>query len=142
MQQNMNQYKSRKKYLNQIINNDQLTGAMNTTKWNELFNELNKIEELISYRIQDIDGTWFPEDKSYTAEIEQIWGDFKANKFMEINCIIKEEIGRLVKPIEHDLSKQIIDIVESLNIPYEKTKNGIRVIGYYGKETSITNGSN
>ncbi|WP_147378818.1 DUF6678 family protein [Motilimonas pumila] len=118
----------------EIIEKERLIGLMNNTKWNALFSELNLIEEMIQYKSQYIDGSIFPDhDSSYefTPELQQIWGNFKSIEYVDVITIIKRDIGKLLDPEIVDLTKDILEICNVLNVKVSAINSGIRIWGYH-----------
>jgi hypothetical protein len=65
-----------KAHVLELIEKERMIGVMNNTKWNSLFEALNTIDELLSYRVTYIDGSTWPDAEAsfpYTCELAQIW---------------------------------------------------------------------
>ena len=119
--------------VNECINQFGLFGVMNNTKWNALFSALNDLEELISYRVTYIDGSTWPEVESsqhYTSELAQIWGNFRAIEFVDIDARISYSKGVLMEPEIIDYQYKIINICSVANTPISLENGVIRVWGY------------
>ncbi|KFI09517.1 hypothetical protein IX95_23885 [Vibrio sp. B183] len=125
-----------------LIDSNGLFGVMNTTKWNSLFAALNNIEELISFRVTYIDGSTWPESDSsyqYTSELAQIWGNFRAIHFLDVNARISHSRGALLEPEIIDHGDMIIAICKEQNAKISLTKHCIRIWGYFqhGKDIEM-----
>jgi hypothetical protein len=117
-------------------------GVMNNTKWNSLFSDLEGIEELINYRATYIDGSTWPESDSafsYTSELEQIWGNFLALEYVDIDARISNSKGVLLKPEIVDHKESIISICRKHNAKFSESDEFIRIWGYFrhGKEPAL-----
>ena len=113
---------------------EQLIGVMNNTKWNALFSDLNEIDEIISYKVTHIDGSTWPEKEAnfpYTSELAQIWGNFLAMEYLDIDARISHSKGALLSPQVVDHKDKIIAICKKHNAKFSVTENGIRIWGYF-----------
>jgi len=111
------------------INN--LTSAMNNTRWQALFKSLRASQRMFLYRRKDIDGTFFPEDGvSFTPEIEQYWGEFNNIEWFDILAYAEHSKGVLLTPETVDYSDELIDIASSAGANFSLIDHGIRVWGY------------
>ena len=118
----------------ELIENERLIGVMNNTKWNALFSDLEEIDELISYRVTHVDGSTWPEaDASfpYTSELAQIWGNFLALEYLDIDSRISHSKGALIKPEIVDHKDKVIEICKKHNAKFSAIENGIRIWGYF-----------
>lgn len=118
----------------QFIENERLIAVMNNTKWNALFSDFDKINALICYKVTYIDGSTWPEADSgfsYTCELAQIWGNFLALEYLDIDARISHSKGALLKPEIIDHREKVIDICKAHNSKFAKTENGIRIWGYF-----------
>lgn len=118
----------------ELVEKEGLIGVMNNTKWNKLFDALNEFDELISFRATYIDGSTFPESDAsfpFTSELAQIWGNFKALEYVEINTQTSYSEGALLKPTITYHSDQVISICAKQNAKFSLTENGIKIWGYF-----------
>jgi len=118
----------------ELIEKERLIGVMNNTKWNALFSDLNKVDELISYRVTYIDGTTWPDKDSsfsFTSELAQIWGNFIAMEYLDIDARISHSRGALLEPDIIDYTSKIIDICSNHSVKMSLSNNWVRVWGYF-----------
>ena len=118
----------------ELIEKERLIGVMNNTKWNALFSALEEIDELISYKVTYIDGSCWPEaDASfpYTSELAQIWGNFIALEYLDIDARLSYSKGALLKPEIIDHKEKVIAICKRHNTKFSDTENGLRIWGYF-----------
>ncbi|MEH6472813.1 MAG: DUF6678 family protein [Halopseudomonas sp.] len=118
----------------ELIEGQRLIGAMNNTRWNALFNDLNNVEEMLSYKVTYIDGSCWPEadsGHSETSEIEQIWGNFIAMEFLDIRTKIEKPRGALVSPETVDITVQVTNLCAINKAKISLTEHGVRVWGYF-----------
>ncbi|PQJ63634.1 hypothetical protein BTO10_02155 [Vibrio chagasii] len=118
--------------------------VMNNTKWKELFDLLNQVDDLISFRVTYVDQTTWPEPDSsftYTSELAQIWGNFLAIEFIDISAQISHPQGALLKPVVVDHIDKIINICNSKSAKFSITDDGIRIYGYlrHGLDVNVHN---
>ena len=117
-----------------MIEEENLIGVMNNTRWNALFNGLSNIDEMIKFRVTYIDGSYWPDDESnreYTVEIEQIWGNFIATEYLDIITKIEKLKGALIKPEIIDVTQQVIKLCIANKANISLIESGVRVWGYY-----------
>ena len=118
----------------ELIERERLIGVMNNTKWNALFSDLEEIDELLSYRVTHIDGSVWPEEGArfqYTSELAQIWGNFLAMEYLDIDARITHSNGALLKPEIIDHKDKVIAICKKRSAKYSITDGITRVWGYY-----------
>ncbi len=125
-----------------LIDSNGLFGVMNNTKWNNLLAALSDIDELLSYRVTYIDGSTWPESDSsyqYTSELAQIWGNFRAIHFIDIDARISHSRGVLLEPEVLDHRDKVIAICKEQNAKISLTECGVRVWGYFqhGKDIEM-----
>jgi len=123
-----------KAHVLELIEKENMFGVMNSTKWNLLFEAFNRLDELLNYRVTNIDGSTWPDQDasfSYTSELVQIWGDFMAMEYVDIDARISNSKGALLKSEIIDHKKQVIDICLKQSAKFAETRNGIRVWGYF-----------
>ena len=126
----------------EIVEKERLIGVMNTTKWNALFNVLNEIDELVSFRCTYIDGSTWPDEEAsfpFTSELAQVWGNFIALEFIDIDARISHSSGALLNPKIIDHKQKVIDICQSTNAKFSLIDNGVRIYGYFrqGNEPNL-----
>ncbi|WP_040306636.1 DUF6678 family protein [Agarivorans albus] len=127
----------------QIINfieQHKLNGVMNNTKWNKLFHDLNEVDELISFKVTYIDGTTWPEPEAtfpFTSELAQIWGNFLALEFIDINAKISHSRGALLNDEVVDHIGKIIQICIDNSAKFSITEEGVRIYGYLRHSDSV-----
>lgn len=117
-----------------LIEEQHLIGVMNNTRWNDLFDSLNNVEEMLSYKVTYIDGSSWPEADSghtETSEIEQIWGNFIAMEALDIRTKIEKPRGALVSPEIIDVTKHVIQLCATNKAKISLTKYGVKVWGYF-----------
>ena len=117
-----------------LIEKERLIGVMNNTKWNALFYDLNEVVELISYRVTYIDGTTWPDYEAsfpFTTELAQIWGNFIAMEYLDIETKISHSKGALLKPEIIDHTNKLIDICTKQSSKFTVTETGVRIWGYF-----------
>ncbi|EGQ7779456.1 TPA: DUF6678 family protein [Vibrio parahaemolyticus] len=125
-----------------LIDNNGLFGVMNNTKWNNLLAALSDIDELLSYRVTYIDGSTWPESDTsyqYTSELAQIWGNFRAIHFIDIDARISHSRGVLLEPEVLDHRDKVIAICKEQNAKISLTECGVRIWGYFqhGKDIEM-----
>jgi len=117
-----------------LIEKERLIGVMNNTKWNALFKDLNEIDDLISYRVTYIDSTTWPDNEAslpFTSELAQIWGNFIAMEYLDIEAKISHSKGALLEPEIVDHTHKIIEICSKHSSKFSVTDNGVRIWGYF-----------
>ncbi len=125
-----------------LIDSNRLFGVMNNTKWNNLLAALSDIDELLSYRVTYVDGATWPESDSsyqYTSELAQIWGNFRAIHFIDIDARISHSRGVLLEPEVLDHRDKVIAICKEQNAKISLTECGVRIWGYFqhGKDIEM-----
>jgi len=123
-----------KKQVLSLVEKERLIGVMNNTKWNALFNDLNEVDDLISYRVTYIDGTTWPDNEAsfpYTTELEQIWGNFVAMEYLDIDARISHSKGALLEPEIVNHIQAIIDICKKHSVKFSIIDTGVRIWGYF-----------
>jgi len=133
---------SSKAQISEYVNRNRLYGVMNTSKWNRLFESLADIDELITFKAVYIDGfTWPSKDESwqFTPELEQIWGNFAALEYLEINTQVISERGALISPQITDYKSKVATLCSQQKVKYSFFDKGIRVWGYFrhGQEPEL-----
>ncbi|EJY0701185.1 hypothetical protein OE878_004672, partial [Vibrio parahaemolyticus] len=103
---------------------------------------LSDIDELLSYRVTYIDGSTWPESDSsyqYTSELAQIWGNFRAIHFIDIDARISHSRGVLLEPEVRDHRDKVIAICKEQNAKISLTECGVRIWGYFqhGKDIEM-----
>ncbi|MCW7755326.1 hypothetical protein OOT00_15185 [Desulfobotulus sp. H1] len=120
-----------------IIDKRQLVSVMNKTKWRELCEDFEKIQDLYvnvryklisSDQVYDFGPVWWNLVFDEAATIE--WMDF--------NPIKKEHAGRFIPDKETDISEIILNIFKKHTIPYSIEQKYYRVWGYVGKNEHPT----
>jgi hypothetical protein len=117
-----------------LIEKERLIGVMNNTKWNALFKDLNEVDDLISYRVTYIDSTTWPDNEAsfpFTSELAQIWGNFIAMEYLDIEAKISHSKGALLEPEIVDHTQKIIEICSRHSSKFSVTENGVRIWGYF-----------
>lgn len=118
----------------ELIERERLIGVMNNTKWNALFTDLEDIDELISFKVTYVDGSTWPEAGAsipYTSELAQIWGNFLALEYLDIDARISHSKGALLEPDIVDHQSKVVDICKKHNARFSAIENGIRIWGYF-----------
>jgi hypothetical protein len=121
-------------HVTELIEKEGMIGVMNNTKWNALFEALNSIDELLSYRVTYIDGSTWPDEEAsfpFTSELVQIWGNFKAMEFLDLDARVSHSKGALLKPEIIDHRQKVIGLCAKQNAKFSVTENGIRIWGYF-----------
>ena len=91
------------------------------------------MDELISFKVTYIDSATWPEPDAtfpYTSELAQVWGNFLALEYIDINAKISHSKGALLEPDIVDHIDEIIQICIRNSAKFSTTKDGIRVYGY------------
>jgi hypothetical protein len=123
-----------KAHVLELIEKERMIGVMNNAKWNSLFEALNTIDELLSYRVTYIDGSTWPDAEAsfpYTSELAQIWGNFMAMEYIDLDARIEHSKGSLLKPKIIDHKQKVIELCTEQKAKFSITENGIRVWGYF-----------
>lgn len=141
----MNIYEDKKKFLKYLEENN-LTSYMNDTKWNEFINAMNNEISFqppydIKYLDQPSEDYLIEKIKNRTIYHEDYYDNetftpdyYKFIEWVKIYPRYWEKVGGqlIYKKILHDCEKELIQILEKYNIPFEyDNKNGIyAVYGY------------
>ena len=123
-----------KAHVLELIEKESMIGVMNNTKWNSLFEGLNTIDDLLSYRVTYIDGSTWPDEEAsfpYTSELAQIWGNFKAMEYLDIDAKISHSKGALLNSEVIDHKQKVVELCVKQNAKFSATENGIRIWGYF-----------
>lgn len=118
-----------------IINTRQLVSVMNKTKWRELCESFEVIQNLhikISYKLvngEEIYGfatVWWHELLEDTPFIE----------WLEFDPVVREYCGRLIPDKQTDYSSEILNILNKHSIRFSKEEFYIKVWGYISANTN------
>lgn len=108
-----------------------MTSLINNTKWERLFNRLNELPYMFTYRRVDLDGNTFPkEDSPPTGDIAQIYGELWSMESLEIKAVSEVKTGRLTAPIVEDHTKELVALAFEAGVKFTTTSQGIKVYGY------------
>lgn len=111
-----------------------ITSVLNNTKWERLFELLEKSERFFRYRRTDLDGATFPEDgTSFTPELAQCWGDFWAMEWLDILSYQTYSKGALLAPDIEDFTSELVALANDAGVKFTMIERGIRVWGYVRK---------
>ncbi len=117
-----------------IINTRQLVSVMNKTKWRELCEEFESLQNLnikVRYKLITTDQmfgfspVWWRELFEETPFIE----------WLEFDPIVTEYRGRLISHKETDRSIEILNVLKKHSIRYSKEQSYFRVWGYISTAT-------
>jgi hypothetical protein len=116
--------------LTEFIFAQQLVSVMNRTKWRELAHILTSNEQFIpNVRVGYVNGY----EATGFARLDWEWvkfGDSRVIKWLEIDPIKRENIGRLIEQKTTDFSEWVRISLLSHSIPFTEIDSLFRIDGY------------
>lgn len=118
-----------------------LSSLMNDTKWLELQKGIKNLPfapaynaKLILWNEDEVNFGNFNEEPSYYGNWSNYWEEglpiFFTIEWLEIRPKYKKYQGRLVPPKIIDETKELINLLNNLNIPFENKNGSIFIYGY------------
>jgi hypothetical protein len=115
--------------LKRYVSRNGLSGVLNDTKWNELFELLKPMQGKLSFLRKDV------RDSEVSV---QTWdGDFYHNfglceniEWLCISAQLSIHQGVLLSPKIEDYTEELILLVLKSGIPFSRTEEGVKVWGY------------
>lgn len=130
-------HKHNREQVNEYVLREGITPVLNNTKWERLFELLQKSERFFQYRRTNLDGSTFPEDgASFTPELAQYWGDFWAMEWLDILSYQTHSKGALLAPDIEDFTSELVALANEVGVKFTMIERGIRVWGYVRKGNS------
>ncbi|AZJ33484.1 DUF6678 family protein [Tenacibaculum mesophilum] len=130
-----------KQQVNKIVESRNLSSVMNDTKWLELqqnidslpfppaYNEKLILQEKAAFTFKD-----FKDPPKYQGDWSSFWEEglptFFTIEWLEIRATQQIHQGRLVPSKIIDATKELIQLLNKLNIPFEQDGDIITIYGY------------
>jgi len=128
------QIKKQKHKVKEYVENNGYFSIMNNTKWKELINDIHDLKFPPAYCVKDILANNNPQMISKPT----YWGDWALEllypcfwiEWMEIAPYYYKHRGKLIEDELIDETKEVLEILERNNIPYELNGKNILIYGY------------
>jgi hypothetical protein len=115
--------------LRSYIEREQLSGVLNDTKWQLLFESLRAIEGKLDFLRRDVRDSDISEPR-WDSDIYHVFGCWENIEWLCIRAKLSFPQGALLPPKIENFTNELIDAVKKIGIPYSKTEDGIKVWGY------------
>lgn len=124
-----------------IVKSKNLSSVMNDTKWLELQQGIGALpfppaynEKLIQWDKAKFSFKDIKKEPAYFGDWSSFWEEglpiFFTIEWLEIRSKYRKYQGRLVPPKIIDATKELIQLLNNLNIPFEQEKDIITIYGY------------
>lgn len=114
----------------------QLVSVLNKTKWERLFEELNRESLPVDFRRKDVNEAESCDDR-WDGDIFHVFGGCEVIEWLDIRARLSVSRGKLLEPEIHDFTAELVAAAKRANIPYSVTREGIRVWGYIGAGSNV-----
>lgn len=118
-----------KSKLKRYIERENISSVLNSTKWERLFKELQKIEFTLSFQRKDLYETE-PHPDYWDSCLYHVKGGLEEIEWLNIRALIIRHKGALVKPEIEDNTQLLIKALQQSSVPYCMHNDGIRIWGY------------
>lgn len=111
------------------IADQQLVSVLNKTKWERLFEELRRENLPVDFRRKDINEAENSDDR-WDGDIFHVFGCCEVIEWLDIRAKLSVSRGKLLEPMIHDFTAELVAAAKRAKVPYSVTHEGIRVWGY------------
>ena len=115
--------------LARYIDRERLVSVMNDTKWQRLFNALQRIEGWLDFRRKDVRESE-ASSEMWCSDFYMMFGGWTSIEWLDIRAVRVFRRGLLLKPQIDDKTERLIEAVKEVGVPFSRHENYIRIWGY------------
>lgn len=115
--------------LKNYIEREQLSGVLNDTKWQKLFDALEPLQEKLDFLRKDVRDAENTKPR-WDSDLYHVFGLWENIEWICIRAKLSIPQGALLEPKIEDYTNELISVLKKTSIPYSRTADGIKIWGY------------